>query len=147
MVDVMKKETRSRFILIGIFILALFVCLWVIWDGRRDGPLNTTNLTPQATSNDGAPQSGSVRNGDAERAPVRLEASRSKSPVETTPNQRRLPSPGGSEKRRSVQSIITGIVASSEDGTAIQDARVTVSPVGSEDVRTEPSAVATAGSR
>ena len=137
MVDVMRKRTKSRFILIGIVILALILCLWVIWDGPRDGPLNTTNLTPQTTSNDGAPQSGSVRNGEAERAPVRLEASRSKSPVETTPNQRRIPSPGESEKRRAVQSTITGVVASSEDGTAIQDARITVSPVGSEDVRVE----------
>ena len=133
----MRKRSRSRLILIGIGILALIFCLWVIWDGPRDGPVNTTNLTPESISNDETPQSDSVRNRGAARAPVGLKASRSEDREEIPPSQRRLPSPGGTEKRRSVQSIITGIVANGQDGAPIQEARITVFPVGSEDVRTE----------
>lgn len=133
----MRKQSRPRFILIGIGILALILCLWVIWDGPRDGPLNPTNLTPQTISNDEAPQSGSVRNRGAEREQVRLEASRSKYPEEPPPTQRSLPQLGSSEKRRPVQSIITGIVANSQDGVPIQDARVTLSTAGSEEVPLE----------
>ena len=133
----MRKQSRPRFIFIGIGILALILCLWVIWDGPQDGPLNTTNLTPQTISNDGTPKSGSVRNRGAQRAQVRLEASRSKYPEEPPPSQRSLPPPGGSEKRRPVQSVITGVVANSQDGVPIQDARITLSALGSAEVRLE----------
>ena len=133
----MRKASQPRYILIGIGFLALLVFLWIIWHGSQDGSSDTPNRTPQTTSDNGAADSGPVRNRGAEREQVKLEASRSKDREETLPSQRSLPSPGGSEKRRSVQSIITGIVANSQDGTPIQDARITVSPVGSGDVRTE----------
>lgn len=133
----MKKPSRPRFILIGISILVLIFCLWVILHGPREETSNTVNLTPQTTRDDGDRDSGSVRNRDAERAQVRLEGSRSAVPDESVPHQDRTPQSTGTEKRRAVQSTITGIVVNSEDGTAIQDARITVSPVGSEDVRTE----------
>ena len=133
----MRKPPRPRFILIAISILVLIFCLWVIWDGPRDESPNAVNLTPQATRDDGDRDSGSVRNRDSERAQVRLEGSRSAVPDESVPNQGRTPQSVGTEKRRAVQSTITGIVVNSEDGTAIQDARITVSPVGSGDVRTE----------
>ena len=133
----MRNPSRQRFVLFAICFLALILCLWTIWDGLEDGSSHTASLTSQTTGDDGVPESGSVRERDPDRELVRLEASRSASREESPPNRRRLPQTGGLEKRRSVQSIITGIVASSEDGTAIQDARITVSPVGSKDVRVE----------
>lgn len=133
----MRKPPRSRFLLIGFVIFALLVCLWIIWHGSQDRSSHTPNLTPQTTRDSGAPDSGPVRNRGAERAQVRLAASRSKYPEESPPNQRRLPPSAGTEKRRAVQSTISGIVANSQDGTPIQGARLTASPAGSEDVRHE----------
>ena len=98
---------------------------------------NTVDLTPQTTREHGAPDSGSVRNRDAERAQVGLEGSRSAVSDESVPNQGRPQQSNGVEKRRAVQSTLAGIVANRQDGTPIQDARITVSPVGSGDVRTE----------
>lgn len=133
----MKKPSQPRIILIGIVVLALILCLWVILHGPRDESSGAGNLTPQTARDDGDPDSGSVRNRDAERAHIRLQGSRSAIRDESVPNQGRTPQSIGAEKRRSVQSIITGIVASSEDGTAIQGAHIMVAPVGSRDVRTE----------
>ena len=133
----MRMPSQPRFILIGIVFLALILCLWVIFHGSRDDSSNTVNLTPQTTRDDGAPDSGSVRNRDAGRANVRLEGSRSAIPDESVPSQGRPPQSIGSEKRRAVQSTIAGIVANSQDGAPIQGARLKLSPVGSEDVRTE----------
>jgi len=78
-----------------------------------------------------------VRNQGAQRAQVRLEASRSKYPEATPPSQRSLPPPGASEKRRPVQSVFTGIVANGQDGVPIQDARITLSAHGSAAVQLE----------
>ena len=133
----MRNPPRQRFVLFAIGFLALILCLWIIWDGPEDGSSITTNLTPQTTSGDGAPDSVSVHNQVTERARVRFETSGSANPQETPPNLRRLPPSGGSEKRRAVQSTIAGIVANSQDGAPIQGARLKLSPVGSEDVRTE----------
>lgn len=133
----MRKSSRPRFILIGISILVLIFCLWVILHGPRDGPVNTMYFTPQTIGNDGTPQPGSVRNRDTQRAQVRLAASRSKYREETPQIQRSLPPPGTSEKRRPVQSVVTGVVANSQDGVPIQGARVTLSAHGSADVEVE----------
>ena len=133
----MRKPPRSRFILIGIVIFALLVSVWINWDGSQDSSSNTLNLTPQTTSNDEGPDSGPVRNRDTGRAQVRFEATGSADPEEAATSHGRTAPSVSTEKRRAVQSTITGIVASSEDGTAIQGARITVSSVGSEDVRTE----------
>lgn len=133
----MKKPPRSRFILIGILIFALLLSVWIIWDGSQDNSPNTLNLTPQTTSNDEAPDSGPVRKRDTGRAQIRFEATGSAGSEEAAMNQGKTGPSVSKEKRRPVQSIITGIVENSQDGTAIQDARITVSPVGSEDVRTE----------
>ena len=133
----MRKPSQPRFILIGIGILALIFCLWVILHGPRDDSSNTANLTPQTTRDDGDPDSGSVRNRNAERAHVRLQGSRSAVPDESVPNQGRPPQSIGSKKRRAAQSTIAGIVANSQDGAPIQGARLKLSPVGSEDVRSE----------
>ena len=137
MVDVMRKRTKSRFILIGIVILALILCLWVIFLEPRDDSSNAVSLAPQTISDDGARDSDPVRNRNAERAHVRLQGSRSAVPDESVPNQGRPPQSIGSEKRRAVQSTIAGIVANSQDGAPIQGARLKLSPVGSEDVRSE----------
>ena len=133
----MRNSSRPRFILIAIGFLALILCLWIIWDGLEDGPSHTGSLPSQTTRDDGVPESGSVRKRDAERALVRLEASRSASPEEFTPKRRRLPPACGSEKRRSVQSTIAGIVANSQDGAPIPDARVKLSTAGSGEVPLE----------
>ena len=128
MVDVMRKRPRSRFILIGIVILALFVCLWIVLDDSQDGSSNTPILTPETTGDEGAPDTGTVHNRGTERAHVRLEPALNKS---TSPQSI------ATEKRRAVQSTITGIVSNSRDGAPIPGARLTVSPVGSEDLRFE----------
>ncbi len=133
----MRKPSRPRFILTGISILVLIFCLWVILHRPREESSNAVNLTPQETRDDGDRDSGSVRNREAERGHVRLEGSTSAVPDESVPNQGRPPQSIGTEKRRALQSTITGIVVDSEDGTAIQDARITVSPVGNGDERTE----------
>lgn len=115
-------------------ILALLVCLWIIWDDSQDGSSNTSNLTRQTASDDGAPDSISAGNRGTERTRVRFGAAY---PEGTTPNQRRLPSSGGTKKRRAVQLILTGFVANSQDAAPIPEARVTLSSEGNEDVRIE----------
>ena len=133
----MRNPSRQRFILIAIGFLALILCLWIIRDGPKDGSSITTNRTPQTTSDDGAPDSVSMRNQVTERARVRFETPGSTNPEEVPPNRRRLPPSGGSEKRRPVQSTIAGIVANSQDGTPIPDARVRLSALGSAEVPLE----------
>lgn len=137
MVEIMRKRSRSRLIFFGIAVIALFVCLWIIRDDSQDGSSDTPNLTPLTTNDDGVPDSVPVGKREPEQTHVRLDPHGSAYPAETPPNQRELPPPGGSEKRRPVQSIITGIVVSSQDGAPIRGARITGSPVGSKDVRTE----------
>ena len=133
----MRNPSRQRFILIAIGFLALILCLWIIRDGPKDGSSITTNRTPQTTSDDGAPDSVSMRNQVTERARVRFETPGSTNPEEVPPNRRKLPPSGGSEKRRPVQSTIAGIVANSQDGTPIPDARVRLSALGSAEVPLE----------
>ena len=130
----MTRTSRTKPILIGIGILVLLVSLWVDWDGPQD---RSSNLTPQTNSNDGAPVPVSAGNGAKERVPVRLETPGSAYPEDTPPNQHRLPPSADMEKRRAVQSTIAGIVANSQDESPIQGARLTASPVGSEDARHE----------
>ncbi len=130
----MTRTSRSKSILIGIGILVLLASLWIVWEGPQD---RSSNLTPQTNSNDGAPAPRSADNSTKERVPVRLETPGSAYPEDTPPNQRRLPPTGGTEKRRAVQSTIAGIVANSQDKSPIQGARITASPVGSEDTRHE----------
>lgn len=130
----MTRTSRTKSILIGIGILVLLASLWVVWDGPQD---RSSNLTPQTNSNDGAPVPVSAGNGAKERVPVRLETPGSAYPEDTPPNQHRLPPSADMEKRRAVQSTIAGIVANSQDESPIQGARLTASPVGSEDARHE----------
>ena len=130
----MRRRSRARFILIGMVILALLVCLWIIWDGAQDGSSNTPNLTRQTASDDGAPDSVSAGN----RLTARTHATPGAAiPDEALPGQRRSPPSSGSDKRRSAQSTMAGIVSNSQDGTPIQDARVTLSSEDSEEVRIE----------
>ena len=127
----MRKRSQPRFILTGIGILVLILCLWVILHGPREESSSTVNLIPQATRDNGAPDSGSVRNRDAERAQLGLERSRAAVPDESVPNQDRPPQSNGLEKRRAVHSTLAGVVANSQDGAPIQYAHVTLYSLGS----------------
>ena len=139
---IMTRTFRRQFILIGIGILALLVSQWVVWDDPQDG---SSNLTPQPTRSDEAPDSVSPGNRGQERTHVRLETPGSASPEDSPPSQRRLPPSAGMEKRRAVHSTIAGTVANSQDESPIQGARITASPAGSEDERHE--AVSGSGGR
>ncbi len=138
----MTKTSRRQFIFVGIGILALLVSQWVAWDDPPDG---SSSLTPQNTSDDGAPNSMSLGNKGQERTHVRSETPGSAYPEDSPPSQRRIPLSAGVEKRRPVQSAIAGTVANSQDESPIQGARITASPVGSEDERHE--AVSGSGGR
>lgn len=126
----MRKRSQPRFIIIGTGFLVLILCLWIIIDGSRDGSSNTLNLTPLTSNDDGVPDSVPVDEREPEPAHARLEPYGSEYPKETPPNQRRLPPSGSTEKRRPAQSTLAGIVANSQDGTPIQDARVTLYVLG-----------------
>ena len=133
----MRRPSRSRLILIAIAILALIASLWLIWDRPPDVASHTENFTPQITSDNEALDVVSARKRDTGRKQIRLEASSSAALEESAAiPDRRWPSVG-TEKRRAVQSIIAGIVANSQDDASIQDARVTLSTAGSEEVRLE----------
>ena len=119
--------------LIGMVLLALFVCLWIIWESQ-DGSSNTGNLTRQTASDDGATDSVAAGNRRIARTQVTPGAT---IPEEALPRQRGIPTSGGSDKRRSAQSTMTGIVSNHQDGAPIQGARVTLSSEGSEEVRIE----------
>ena len=135
--DIMRRPSRSRLILIAIAILALIASLWLIWDRPPDVASHTENFTPQITNDNEALDVVSARKRDTGRKQIRLEASSSAALEESAAiPDRRWPSVG-TEKRRAVQSIIAGIVANSQDDAPIQDARVTLSTAGSEEVRLE----------
>ena len=119
MVDVMSKGPRSRFNFIGILVLALFVFLWIVLDDSQDGFSNGPVLTPQTAGDDGAPDSVSVGKKDTEQAQDKLKPSRPGYSEKTPPNQRMRSPSGGTEKRRSLQSTIAGIVANRQDGAQI----------------------------